>query len=142
MVAAALVGTLLATTAAAQDDPPEVALGERLFLETRFAQAFKAFLDHGHGVNEHITPGDPVMAFTLTTGAPLAGPFAGLSMNCRACHLVDEQVGKAGGGMRTYNDFTRRSPIPDRIEDNLTATPRNSPPLVNASLSRRFGFQF
>jgi hypothetical protein len=30
----------------------EQALGERLFMETRFAQAFKAFLDAGGNVND------------------------------------------------------------------------------------------
>jgi len=57
-------------------------------------------------------------------------------MNCRACHLVDEQSGVSGGGNRTYDDFARRSPIPAR-EDGLATTPRQSPPLVNASLARR-----
>src|SRR5262249_41360027 len=90
-------------------DPPEVALGERLFLETRFAQFFREFLNKGHGVNATPPAGDPVMNTTAKAqGAPLPGPFAGASMNCRQCHLVDEQVGVAGGGMRTYNDFARR----------------------------------
>jgi cytochrome c len=31
------------------------------------------------------------MDFTTTTGDPLPGPFAGASMNCRSCHLVDER---------------------------------------------------
>ena len=124
-------------------DPPEVALGERLFLETRFAQFFRSFVAQGHSVNDPLAPGDPVMSTTATaTGAPLAGPFAGQSMNCRQCHLVDEQLGMPGGGMRTYNDFARRSPIPDRVEDSKTITPRNSPPLVNASLARDVGKQF
>ena len=38
----------------------EQALGERLFLETRFAQAFKAFLDAGGSVNDP-NAGDPVV---------------------------------------------------------------------------------
>ncbi|MCA9451186.1 MAG: hypothetical protein KC584_00970, partial [Nitrospira sp.] len=33
-------------------DPPEVTNGERLFLETRFAQLFKIFLDEGGDVND------------------------------------------------------------------------------------------
>lgn len=124
-------------------DPPEVALGERLFLETRFAQAFRAFLATGHGVNDALNPGDPVMDTTVkATNSPLPGPFAGTSMNCRQCHLVDEQLSISGGGMRTYSDFARRSPIPRRVEDEKTITPRNSPPLVNASLSRDLGPQF
>ena len=54
------------------------------------------------------------MDLTVTTGDPLPGPFAGESMNCRGCHLVDEQVDGTGAGMRTYADFARRSPVPDR----------------------------
>ena len=116
-------------------DPPEVAIGERLFLETRFAQFFAS---HASDVNAPLTAGDPVVDLTLTTGAPLPGPFAAQSINCRSCHLVDEQLGVAGGGMRTYGDFARRSPISAR-EDGRSFTPRNSPPLVNASLSRPGG---
>lgn len=123
-------------------DPPEVTAGERLFLETRFAQFFKSYLDAGGTVNALLPVGDPVMNLTVTTGAELPGPFAGLSMNCRACHLVDEHVGTQGGGMRTYGDFARRSPIPARVEDSHTTAPRNSPPLVNASLARTGGRLF
>lgn len=116
---------------AVADDPPEIALGERLFLETRFAQFFAAV---GQG-------GDPVMDVTETTTGSLPGPYAGRSMNCAACHLVDQQLDTPGGGMRTYSDFARRSPIPYR-EDELTHAVRNSPPLVNASLARRGGALF
>lgn len=123
-------------------DPPEVTNGERLFLETRFAQFFKAYVDAGGRVNTPLPAGDPVMNLTVTTGAGLPGPFAGLSMNCRACHLVDEHVGTPGGGMRTYSDFARRSPIPARAEDSHTSEPRNSPSLVNASLARTSGTLF
>ena len=40
--------------------------------------------------------------------------------------------------MRAYTDFARRSPVPDRGDGQVTA-PRNSPPLVNASLPREDG---
>ena len=40
--------------------------------------------------------------------------------------------------MRAYTDFARRSPIPDRA-DGKTHAPRNSPPLVNATLDRPEG---
>jgi hypothetical protein len=119
----------------------EEAVGERLFLETRFAQAFKTFLDRGGNVNDPLPAGDPVLADTQTAGRLLPGPFAGLTMNCRACHLVDEHVARRRGGMRTYNDFARRSPVPER-EDGRPTTPRNSPPLVNASLDRPGGALF
>jgi hypothetical protein len=115
----------------------EASVGERLFVETRFAQAFKVYLDSGGKVNDALPVGDPVMDLSETTGqgVGLTGPFAGLTMNCRACHLVDEHVGTPSGGMRTYADFAQRSPVPNRSDGKRTA-PRNSPPLVNASLDR------
>ena len=124
-----------------QGDPAQVTIGERLFLETRFAQFFKTFLDRGFGVNDALPSGDPVLDTTATTTSPLGpGPFAGQSINCRACHLVDEHVSTANGGMRTYDDFARRSPLPlPARDDGKRTTPRNSPPLVNASLKRKGG---
>ena len=119
----------------------EQAVGERLFLETRFAQAFKAFLDNGGNVNNP-SAGDAVVDTLETTGAPIGpGPFKALSMNCRACHLVDDVLTAPGGGMRTYSDFARRSPIPAR-PDGKTHAPRNSPPLVNSALDRPGGVLF
>jgi len=116
----------------------EEALGERLFLETRFAQTFKVFLDNGGNIND-ANIGDVVMDTTETLGTPITpGPFKGLSMNCRACHLVDDVLTVPGGGMRTYADFARRSPIPTRA-DGKTHAPRNSPPLVNSTLDRPGG---
>ena len=115
-------------------DPPEVVIGERLFLETRFAQFFFA---NSHGnANATLAAGDPVMNHQVTTDAPMPGPFARKSMNCRACHLVDEFGATAGAGNRTYADFARRSPVPAR-EDGRVTTPRNSPSLVNATLPKR-----
>lgn len=140
-VASVVTASLLVVPTLAQPapavDPPEVTIGERLFLETRFAQFFATSMVNGN-VNAPLVTGDAVVDFTETMATPLPGPFAGTSMNCRACHLVDEQLEMPGGGMRTYNDFARRSPIPGRA-DGHTATPRNSPPLVNASLPRDGG---
>ena len=121
----------------------EASVGERLFVETRFAQAFKAFLDSGGNINDH-NAGDTVMdtVETTTPGIPIdPGPFKGMSMNCRACHMVDDVLGAPGGGMRTYADFARRSPIPARA-DGKTHAPRNSPPLVNSALDRPGGALF
>lgn len=119
----------------------EQAVGERLFLETRFAQAFKVFLDNGGDVN-NVGAGDAVMDTVETTGAPITpGPFSGRSMNCRACHMVDDVLSSPGGGMRTYADFARRSPIPARA-DGKTHAPRNSPSLVNSTLDRSGGVLF
>lgn len=117
-------------------DAPEVTFGKRLFFETRFAQFFYA---HSNGdVNVPLTKGDPVLDETVTLNFPVPGAFAGQSMNCRACHLVDEQVPR-GLSQRAYADFAIRSPIPDR-GDGRTLTVRNSPPLANASIPRPGGF--
>ncbi len=118
----------------------EEAVGERLFLETRFAQAFKEALDNGGDINDP-NIGDPVVDIVETLGAPIDGPFKGLSMNCRACHLVDDVLDAPGGGMRTYTDFARRSPLPVRA-DGKTVAVRNSPPLVNSALDRPGGVLF
>ncbi len=105
-------------------------IGERLFLETRFAQFF--FTNSGGDANAILTNGDPVMNVTASIYGPLPGPFAGQSMNCRACHLVEEQENT---GNRTYCDFATRSPVPDRGDGRLTTT-RNAMPLVDALLPR------
>jgi thiamine biosynthesis lipoprotein len=57
-------------------DPPEVQVGERLFLETGFAQFFAA---HMSGVNSPLAQGDPVLETLRASVGPLAGPFAGMS---------------------------------------------------------------
>ena len=128
-----------ATATATGTPGAEQAVGERLFMDTRFAQAFKAFVDAGGDVNDP-NAGDPVVDSAETTGAPInaEAPFKGMSMNCRQCHFVDDLLSAPGGGMRTYTDFARRSPIPDRA-DGKTHAPRNSPPLVNATLDRPEG---
>ena len=118
---------------AVDQSTPQAQIGKRLFLETRFAQAF--FVQSKGDVNATNIPGDPVLNVTVTAGSNLPGPFMGKTMNCRACHLEDEQQNAAGGGIRTYADFARRSPIPAR-EDGKVSTVRNSPALVNASLPR------
>ena len=127
----------------------EQAVGERLFLDTRFAQAFKVFLDTpGNGNVNNPNAGDPVVD-TVETAVPESAipgsinpsPFSGLSMNCRSCHFVDDLLTAPGGGMRTYADFARRSPIPARA-DGKTHTPRNSPALVNSTLDRTGGVLF
>src|ERR1700734_3489938 len=94
-----------------EDDatPAEDSIGERLFLDTRFAQYFAA---HMTGVNTPLAVGDPVVQQVYTTSGTLPGPFAGQSMNCRSCHFVTEFEGVPGAGNRTYSDFTTRSPIP------------------------------
>ncbi len=123
-----LLGNLVAGAVFADEDSNEVKLGRRLFEETRFSQYFFA---HSNGdVNAHLETGDPVMSKSvMVVGKGMDGPFAGQAMNCRACHLVTEFRNSAG--IRSYTDFGRRSPIPDR-GDGLTVTVRRSPPLVTA----------
>ena len=140
MVFIALTWALIIHVQAVDDLPPtdfaaaDVNIGERLFLETRFSQSY--FAQAGDNANLEV-PGDPVMALLQTTGRPVPGPFAGQAMNCRQCHIVDEEgYGEFGNhtlGNRTYSDFARRSPLPLR-DDGRTLTPRNSPGLVDALL--------
>jgi hypothetical protein len=108
--------------------PAEDTIGERLFLDTRFAQYFAA---HMSGVNQPLGSGDPVVATVNTPSGPLPGPFAGQSINCRSCHFVTEFTGVAGVGNRTYADFTTRSPIPLAI-NGFTETPRNAMHMVGS----------
>jgi len=129
-----LLGSLQASAlagSATNQDPAEVVIGERLFLETQFAQAYAADPDKG----------DRALDYTLTMDEPLRGPFAGKTMNCRACHLVDEHREHAGAGMRSYADFTHNSPIPDR-QDGEHFTPRNSMSLVNIAVPGEYGNVF
>ena len=46
-------------------EPPEISNGERLFLETRFAQLFYEFLINGGSTNQPIPKGDPVLNETV-----------------------------------------------------------------------------
>src|SRR5688572_6906506 len=79
-------------------------LGERLFRATRFAQSF-AVRVAGRPLDDPLPGSDPVVDETVTTGDPLPGPYAGLAMDCAACHLSDEMADVSGGGTRTYADF-------------------------------------
>jgi len=112
----------------AESTPAEDSIGERLFLDTRFAQYFAA---HMTGVNAPLAVGDPVVATVPTPNGPLPGPFAGQSINCRSCHFVTEFQGVSGAGNRTYSDFTTRSPIP-LVMNGFTETPRNSMHMVGS----------
>ena len=105
------------------DDPARISIGERLFLETRFAQAYYA----------NANKADPVMAETQTTTKALRGPFAGKSMNCRACHMVDEHADTPSAGMRSYADYAKRPPVPQRT-DGAKTSGRNSMSMVNISI--------
>jgi hypothetical protein len=128
LAAAALCLVAVPATRAQDDDFGGSNIGERLFLETRFAEFF--FTNSGGNANAVLTSGDPVMNATASIYGPLPGPFAGQSMNCRACHLVEEQETT---GNRTYCDFAARSPIPN-LDDGRTTTTRNAMPLVDSLL--------
>jgi cytochrome c553 len=117
---------------------PETLLGERLFLETRFAQYFAA---HSNGnVNRPLQQGDPLVAQVKNPRAPVPypSPFAGMSINCRTCHFVDEFSSLIAGTNRTYADFLPRTPIPDR-GDGRTVTTRNSRNLVDIFIPQHPG---
>lgn len=113
---------------------PEVALGDRLFFETRFAQYF---FTHSKGdVNAPLDQGDPLVDQVPAVDRPaLPGPFRGKSISCRQCHLGDDLISSMPLAGRTYVDFSRRSLIPDR-SDGLITTPRNSPTMVSLGLPR------
>ncbi|MBL7685927.1 MAG: hypothetical protein JNK65_07845 [Deltaproteobacteria bacterium] len=116
-----------------ESDPAEVAIGERLFRDPRFAEFF---FSHSEGkINIPLISGDPVLEKTHTINGTIPGIFAGQSMSCVACHMVDDHLKTSGGGMRSYADFAARSPIPIR-EDGKQFAPRNSPSLVNSTSSR------
>ena len=134
-------------------DTPDQAAGERLFLETRFAQFFFQSLPATPAPSDYnasLLRGDPVVATSVSVFEDFPGPFAGKSINCRSCHLVDDlqQMPAPNGrnysdyftaGVRNYSDFARRSPIPSRT-DGATVTPRNSPTLVSATVPRTTPF--
>jgi hypothetical protein len=116
-------------------------IGERLFLETRFAEFF--YTNSSGNANAILTNGDPVVSNVASIYGPLPGPFAGYSMNCRECHMVEEEETSANAsilppydtGNRTYCDFAQRSPVPD-IGDGRVTTTRNAMPLVDSLLPR------
>lgn len=105
------------------DDPAQISIGERLFLETRFAQSYYA----------NPNKADPVMAETQTTTKALRGPFAGKTMNCRSCHMVDEHADTPSAGMRSYADYATRPPVPQRT-DGVKTSERNSMSMVNIAI--------
>jgi cytochrome c peroxidase len=111
-----------------ESTPALDSIGERLFLDPRFAQYFAT---HMTGINDPLAVGDPVLNLVYTINGVLPGPFAGQSMNCRSCHFVTEFQGVPEAGNRTYSDFTTRSPIPLTM-DGFTQTPRNSMHMVGS----------
>jgi hypothetical protein len=112
--------------------PAEDSIGERLFLDTRFAQYFAT---HMTGVNQPLSVGDPVVQQVNAANGVLPGPFAGQSINCRFCHFVTDFQGVSGAGNRTYSDFTARSPIPLPM-NSFNATELHAHGRIAATASR------
>lgn len=106
--------------------PASDPIGERLFLDTRFA---KFFFQHMKDYNTPLSAGDSIVANVPNGSGSLPGPFAGNSINCRSCHFVTEFQGVAGAGNRTYADFTTRSLLPETLNGYIT-TPRNAQQMV------------
>jgi cytochrome c peroxidase len=88
-------------------------------------------------VNAPLEKGDPLVDnVPAVDRPPLRSPFRGQSISCRQCHLGDDFIRSKPLAGRTYVDFSRRSPIPER-GDGLATTPRNSPSMVDFGLPRQ-----
>ncbi len=113
--------------------PADQNIGERLFVETRFAEYFAANMS---GANAPLAVGDPVVGQVQNVnGGPMPGPFAGQSVNCRSCHFVVEFQGVPNAGNRTYADFTDHSTLPLPM-NGFTHTQRNAMQMVNSLIPR------
>ena len=86
----------------------EQQVGERLFVETRFAEYFAA---HMTGVNDPLAVGDPVVSQVQTTSQCFPAPSRANRSTAARATLLEFQ-GVPGAGNRTYADFTTRSPLP------------------------------
>jgi hypothetical protein len=114
-------------------DPPEVAIGERLFMDTRFSQFFAVNFDGN--VNHPLKQGDPILDTVTVKGESAKGPFKTRSINCRSCHFVAEFSYLGNDTKRTYADYESRSPVPQR-DDGRRTTPRNSLSMVDSFIAR------
>lgn len=112
--------------AEAESAPADQNVGERIFIDTRFAEFFAVNMT---GVNDPLPSGDLVVAQVSTPAGVLPGPFAGQSINCRSCHFVTEFTDVQGVRNRTYADFVQHSPMP-RMISGFQATPRNAMQMV------------
>ena len=135
-----LIATIVWATGCSSGDAPAAApeseggsiadqnVGERIFVDTRFAEYFA---ENMTGINDPLPVGDPVVAEVSTPMGMLPGPFAGQSINCRSCHFVTEFTDFAGVRNRTYADFVTHSPMP-RIINGIQSTPRNAMQMVGS----------
>ncbi|MFK8027339.1 MAG: hypothetical protein AB8C40_04690 [Gammaproteobacteria bacterium] len=125
-------------------EPAEVFHGERLFLETRFAEYFYQYIHQGGDYNQPLEQGDAKLDKTYRFfGLPpyqipfATSPFKGSSFSCRTCHMVDEHLNQKELGMRAYSDFASRSPLSAR-NDKQTVTVRNSPQLISSFVDKDY----
>src|SRR5215469_574173 len=112
----------------AEGAPADQNVGERIFVDTRFAEYFA---ENMTGVNDALPTGDPVVEEVNTPIGWVPGPFAGESINCRSCHFVTEFMDVKGVGNRTYADFVGHSPMPRQI-NGINSTPRNAMQMVGS----------
>lgn len=110
-------------------ETPSTKLGERLFRETRFSQAFAA--QKLSSVNSEMVRAEPALMELRGVRGNARSPFSNQTMSCVACHMVDDAARIPGAGMRTYADFGDRTFVPERDRAGVL-TPRNSPALVGA----------
>lgn len=88
-------------------DEAKINIGERLFSDPRFSRSFLE--NSNNDVNNLNAKGT----------------------SCLTCHQVDAKFDPTSGiGMRGYADFTARSPVPFRLQDEKKETLRNTQGLV------------
>ncbi len=114
-------------------EAPESKAGERLFREIRFSKRFQS-LSGGQVNGVRVSPEPVLRTIPRPTLIAAAHPFAGQTMSCASCHMVDDAAHIQELGMRTYADFATRTQIPD-IADGLSTTLRNTPALVGATMA-------
>ena len=124
---------LLSLCVFAEEDPLDVQLGEKLFLEDRFAQSF--FVKSQGNYNQLVSEGDPVLEMLNAPGGLIEHPHRGRQVSCASCHFVDQASQFKENLVFTYNDFSRRSLIPLR-QDASTRTLRNSQNMVSTSFGK------
>lgn len=117
---------------AEEEDPIEVQIGEKLFMEERFSQWF--FQSSNGDVNQPLRSGDPTLDKIKTDLGIFDHPLKGRAMSCAACHFVDQLSEVSEVKVLTYNDFMPRTPIPKRNQDNDVETTRHTSNMVGMVL--------
>lgn len=112
-----------------EQDPLNIRLGEKLFMDGRFSQGY---FDKAKTVNEQIA-GAAVLEQMYVLEDLVEHPQKGQQVSCSSCHMVDQNTSLVAGSVLTYNDFARRSPIPLR-SDKMERTVRNSMNMVLSAI--------